>query len=211
MIRKKSFKVILAGIVLVTYLALSFCLRANSDNYSKNIKETQAKNKINALKQAYNGGNSQFITNPDDKMVVINVVNFGRKNPFKPYQKSSITKGNKGNLDTPMDIPPPPTFDPNAENQLQELLQAKVSGILYDPNGKSVAIINVKGADYMVRKGDSLFGYTVKSISKNSTSIAYGNNVYSVNVGEIIGQDTLNYDPVVRNKQSFGGMQYNSR
>jgi len=208
MIRKKRSKIILAGIVLAAYLALSFCLRANSDNYSQKIKEQQAKSKINSIKGQYNNTNTALATNPDDKMVVINVVNFGRKNPFKPYEKVSMTKGN---LSKPIDIPPPPTLDPTMATQLQDLVSAKVSGILYDPNGKSVAIINVKGADYMVRRGDSLFGYTVRSIGKTSTSIAYGNNVYEVNVGDVIGQESINYDPVQRQNQSFGGTQRYSR
>ena len=136
-------------------------------------------------------------------MVIVNVVNFGRKNPFKPYKKYSMVSGDLG---IPSDIPPPPMFNPEADNQLKNLMEAKVNGILYDPSGKSVAILNIKGSDYMVRQHDSIFGFYVENITKNKITISYGNNTYSVSVGQVIGQDAINNDPVVRNYQNFGGM-----
>jgi len=204
MIRKKSFKILFAGIVLVTYLVLSFCLKAQSNDLSgKNITQ-QRKTTTNSAYSLNNQKKPSAVSN-DEEMVIVNVVNFGRKNPFKPYKKYSVVTGDLG---IPSDIPPPPMFDPAAENQLKNLMSAKVSGILYDPGGKSVAIINVKGADYMVRQNDSIFGYYIGRVTKNSVTISYGNNTYSVNVGEVIGQDSINYDPVVRSNQNFGSMNY---
>ncbi|HBG49994.1 MAG TPA: hypothetical protein DDW90_10990 [Cyanobacteria bacterium UBA9971] len=205
MIRKKSFKIIFAGIVLVTYLVLSFCLKAQSNDLSgKNITK-QRKTTTNSAYSLNNQKKPSSVSNDDEEMVIVNVVNFGRKNPFKPYKKYSMVTGDLG---IPSDIPPPPMFDPAADNQLKSLMESKVNGILYDPSGKSVAIINVKGSDYMVRQNDSIFGFYIGRITKNKVTISYGNNTYNVSVGEVIGQESLNYDPVVRNNQNFGGMNY---
>ena len=204
MIRKKSFKIIFAGIVLVTYLVLSFCLKAQSNDLSGNKITNQRKTATNSAFSSNNQKKPSSVSN-DDEMVIVNVVNFGRKNPFKPYKKYSMVTGDLG---IPSDIPPPPMFDSAADNQLRNLMAAKVSGILYDPGGKSVAIINVKGSDYMVRQNDSIFGFYIGKVTKNTVTISYGNNTYNVSVGEVIGQDSLNYDPVVRNNQNFGSMNY---
>lgn len=210
MIRKKSLKIVFAGIVLVTYLALSFCLKAQSSDLSgKTVGKQRTLANISASAINKQKKTSSASKNKDE-MVVVNVVNFGRKNPFKPYKKYNIVTGNvnTGDLGIPYDIPPPPTFDPAADNQLKNLMAAKVNGILYDPNGKSVAIINVKGSDYMVRQNDSVFGFYVGKITKNLVTVSYGNNTYNVSVGQVIGQEAINYDPVVRNNQNFGGMNY---
>jgi hypothetical protein len=205
MIRKKSFKITLAGIVLVTYLVLSFCLKAQSNDLSGKTAVRQ-RNTLNNLASSINKQKkASSASNNSEKMVIVNVVNFGRKNPFKPYKKYSVVNGALG---IPSDIPSPPMFDPNAGNQLKNLMEAKVNGILYDPDGKSVAIINVKGSDYMVRQNDSIYGFYVKSITKNTVSIGYGNNTYNVNVGQVIGQDQIKSDPVIRSNQNFGGVGY---
>ncbi len=197
-IREKSFIILFSGIVLMTYLVLSFCLQAQSTN--------KLKEKPVAQKNAVNKSQKQAVSvNSGDEMVIVNVVNFGRQNPFKPYKKYSVVTGDLG---IPGDIPLPPAFDEQSENQLKNLMESKVSGILYDPYGKSIAIINVKGTDYMVRERDSLFDFRIKKITKNNVTITCGNNTYVAGVGEIIGQDSINYDPVVRSNQSFGGMGY---
>lgn len=203
MIRKKSFKILFAGIVLVTYLALSFCLKAQSTALSGKRIANQKNTTNNSVSSSNNQKKPYSVSNNDDEMVIVSVVNFGRKNPFKPYKKYSMVTGDLG---IPSDIPPPPTFDPTADNQIRTMVEAKVNGILYDPSGKSVAIINIKGSDYMVRQNDTLFGFCVGQISKNRVNISYGNNTYGVSVGEIVGQ--VNRDPVTRNNQNFGGMGY---
>jgi len=204
MIRKKSLKIILAGIVITTYLALSFCLQAQSNNLAGKTSVKQGNTAKNSVSSSNKQKNNTSVSN-DEEMVIVNVVNFGRKNPFKPYKKYSVVTGDLG---IPSDIPPPPMFDPAAENNLKNLLAAKVNGILYDPNGKSVAIINVKGADYMVRQNDSIYDFYIRNITKSNVTITYRNNAYSVKVGQVIGQDAINYDPVVRNAQNFAGMNY---
>lgn len=195
----------MAGIVLVTYLALSFCLKAQSNDLSEKMLDSNRYIASNPTSNINSTKKPVSVSQDDEEMVIVNVVNFGRKNPFKPYKKFSMTTGDLG---VPADIPPPPNFDPTADNQLKNLMEAKVNGILYDPSGKSVAIINVKGSDYMVAQNNSIYGFYVKNITKNTVTIGYGNNTYSVNVGEVIGQDAINPDPVVRSNQSFGGMGY---
>lgn len=201
-IRKKSFKILLSGIVLVTYLVLSFCMKAQSNETSV---KTNSNRSVSGQNTGYSSTAKKAVSKNDDKMVTVSVVNFGRKNPFKPYKKFSVVTGDLG---LPSDIPPPPEFNPTAGSGLRELMAAKVSGILYDPDGKSVAIINVKGMDYMVRQSDSIYGYYVQKITKNRVTLRYGNNTYSASVGDVIGQGELSQDPVVRGNQSFGGMGY---
>ena len=205
MIRKKRLKILLAGVFSITYLTLSFCLQAQSSGLSNKMTEKQknaAKYSAASLKGSKKNSSA---SKSNDEMVVVNVVNFGRKNPFKPYKKFSMVNGD---LAIPADIPSPPMFDPNAENQLKNLMQAKVNGILYDPSGNSVAIINVKGADYMVRQNDSIYGFYIERVTKNKVTISCGNNKYNVSVGQVIGQNDINYDPVVRGNQNFGGTGY---
>lgn len=198
-IRKISLKILFSGIVLTTYLVLSFCLQAQSGNLSANKSKPKATNKTNKNFSLKNQG---FPIKNNDKMVTVSVVNFGRKNPFQPYKKYSMVSGN---LSLPTDIPPPPMFDPYASSAIKNLISAKVSGILYDPSGKSVAVINIKGSDYMVSKNNSVFGYYVENITRDKVSLRYNNNRYSVSVGEAVG---INNDPVQRNSESFGGNSY---
>lgn len=174
-LQKKKLKILLAGSVLVTYLILSFCAFAQTGNSRGKPVKSPAK----------------------EKTVIVNVVNFGRDNPFQPYGKRSIVSGN---LEGPSDLPPPPMFDPSVDNSLQKLIEARVNGILYDPYGKSAAIINISGADYMMGKNDSVFGYQVKNITKDKVTLKYGSNTYSVSVGQIVGQDQIKYDPVIRSR-----------
>lgn len=177
--------VLLTGTVLVTYLLLCFCLQAQSNNVPKKLP----------VKRTYASQNRE-------KTVIVNVSSLGRDNPFRPYKSFRTPAGSYG------DIPPPPMLDPFNSDQLRNLVEARVNGILYDPYGKSVAIINVKGSDYMVNKNDSIFGFYVENISKNQVTLSYGNNRYSVSVGGVVSQsatNTINSDPVVRNGQYFGG------
>ena len=203
MIRKKSLKIIPAGIVLATYLALSFCLKAQSTDHSDKTIIKQGNTIKNSVSNKQTKSSSA--SKDDEEMVIVNVVNFGRKNPFKPYKKYNMVTGDLG---IPSDIPSPPLLDPAADNQLKNLAEAKVNGILYDPDGKSFAIINIKGSDYMVSKNDSVYGFCVDKITKDKVTISYGNNIYNVSAGEAIGQNSIQYDPVKRNNQNFGSMGY---
>jgi hypothetical protein len=200
MIRKNSLKLYLAGIVLVTYLALSFCLKAESNNLSG--KSPSGQGSVKSILAKSTQGKKRQANSSKDKMVTINVVNFGRKNPFMPYKKYNMVTGDTG---IPADIPPPPHFGVDGQSQLRDLVDAKVNGILYDPYGKSIAILNIKGSDYMVARNNSVLGFYIENVTRDTVTVRYGSNVYCVNVGDTIGNDSINFDPVRRSTQSFGG------
>lgn len=132
---------------------------------------------------------------PKEEKVIISVNNFGRANPFLPFQEESVVTGRSVNT-----LPPPPMYEPDPE--IEKLLQVKVSGILYDPSGSS-AIINVDNQDYLVHKGDMLFDYYVKDITKDKVAVKYRNNVYKAGIGEVIGE--VKADPVKGINKRFGG------
>ncbi len=212
MININYLKIFSAGIVLTAYIALSFCLKAQSNDLSdqkiaeqRNMSSAASRTLENVLEESSNKSNKE-------DTVIIDVVSFGRDNPFKPYRKYSIITGDMGipgvPADLAKDISPPPLYTPGTDNKLQDLMSSKVSGILYDPDGKSTAIINVKDADYMVRTGDSIFGFNILKINKNKVTLEYNNNTYSVSPGEVIESEGITVDPVIRNAPQFAGAGY---
>lgn len=139
-----------------------------------------------------------------DKMVSIPVENLGRPNPFLPPNEaniaSSVPSGNlKYDLLEPLDVP---SADPTA----QKIVTTKVSGIMYDKSSPS-AILNIEGADYLVRSGDVINGYKVLSISKNMVTVQMGSNIYKAGVGQLVtdGQVDVNYNKVANLSKKFGG------
>lgn len=127
----------------------------------------------------------------DNDLVTISINNFGRSNPFRPFQRKSITVSD--NYDMPkLDIPQPPSYAP--DESITALLNIKVNGILYDKL-KSSAIININGSDYLVHKGDFLFDFHVKDITEDKVAVKYKGNVYRAGIGEII-EGIVNPNPV---------------
>ena len=86
-------------------------------------------------------------------------------------------------------------------------MASKVNGILYDPYAKSVAIVNIKGSDYMVHKGDIVHEIMVANITKNNITLKYGENSYTVGVGEI-AEGNIEYDSVKRKEKIFAQTEY---
>lgn len=136
----------------------------------------------------------------DSDLVTISINNFGRSNPFKPFQRKSITVAD--NYDMPkLDIPQPPSYAP--DESITALLNIKVNGILYDKT-KSSAIININGSDYLVHKGDFLFDFHVKDITQDKVAVKYKGNVYLAGIGEII-EGIVNPNPVNKRGMTLPG------
>lgn len=137
----------------------------------------------------------------NEDTVIVDVGSYGRSNPFKPFYEKSLVVGN--DLYAPsqpplMDIPQPPAFNP--DSSVAKLLKIKVNGILYD-SVRSSAIINIDDNDYMVHKGDKVFDFYIKDISRDKITVRAGNNLYKAGIGEIIeGQ-------VDSNSPSMPGLQ----
>lgn len=140
-----------------------------------------------------------------DKMVSISVENLGRSNPFVPLGESASQTASIPQDRLKYDLPEPletPSADPGA----QKVVTTKVSGIMYDKNNPS-AILNIDGADYLVRSGDVINGYKVLSISKSVVTVQMGRNIYKAGVGQLVdsGQGSVNYNTVANLSDKFGG------
>jgi|GEM_PF-2671756 len=161
---------------------------ANNTNQPVYLALSQPKNN--------NSNNQQPNTfvNSDEETVIINVSNFGRSNPFKPFVEKSLIIDSVFQNPLINNIPKPPEYDPDPN--FSTLFGIKVSGILYDAS-KPSAIINVDNSDYLVHKGDFLFNFYVKDITSDKIAIKYGNNIYRAGIGEII-EGIINVNPVQR-------------
>jgi len=163
--------------------------------------DSMAANNINAGMEENRGEQEQKAIDKkplnyadNEKMVVVNVTNIGRKDPFRPYQERNITVAS-------YNIPPPPVYAPDPA--IKKLIQVKVNGILYDSRRPS-AIVNINNSDYLVHIGDNIFNYYIQDIIPDRVIIRYGNNTYRAGIGEIIEGDVA-VNPVNTSTQAFGG------
>ena len=99
-----------------------------------------------------------------------------------------------------------PLDAPVADETAQKIVTTKVSGIMYDKSNPS-AILNIEGADYLVRSGDVINGYKVLAISKNNVTVQKGSNIYKAGVGQLVadGQVDVTYNNVANLNKKFGG------
>jgi len=158
--------------------------------------ETSVGAKISTLKDI-------GVASDNEEKVVISIINFGRNNPFKPYDPK---KRKSDGVDLG-DIPYPPSYLSEEDEGYKLLLSTVVSGILYDPHAKSVAIVKIKNDDYMLHKGDIVEGIIVENIAKNSITLRYGQNTYTRAVGNIV-DGNINYDSVERQEKIFAQTGY---
>lgn len=130
------------------------------------------------------------------KMVSIVVTNTGRDNPFMPAGEG-VSHGSFSYLP-----PPPETLPTNTD--ATKVMNTTISGILYDKYSPS-AILNIEGADYLVKKGDIINHYRVLSIGRNNVIVQLGNNIYQAGVGELLTLTNLNYNTIANLNKKFGG------
>ncbi len=131
--------------------------------------------------------------------VIVPVSAGGRVDPFMPYmQKEALAKQPK------FELIAPPTTIPEADPVVDELVQTKISGIMYD-QARPSAIVNFGGEDQLVHKGDIVKGYNIVNITKNSVVIKYKNNIYQATVGQSL-DDGVNLNPVSGLSNQFGGV-----
>jgi hypothetical protein len=147
----------------------------------------------------------EFSDDDDEEKVVISIVNFGRKNPFEPYRgKRGIRIRSEKKNNQFDDIPEPPLYSGEVSKDIETLMASTINGILYDPYDRSVAIVNINGTEYMVHKGDLVHGMLIKDISEKAVTLQYGNNTYTMRVGDIIEGEVKGED-VQRNSRVFAG------
>lgn len=139
--------------------------------------------------------NSNIAVAVGEKKVIFTLSDRVRSNPFVPYT-NAIGRSVKAGY------PEPPATLPIA-NDAEKVMTTTISGILYDQYSPS-AILNIQGADYLVKKGDVINKYKVTNISSSTVTVKLGSNVYSAGVGEQIN-GKLDYNVVSDLSNKFGG------
>ena len=104
----------------------------------------------------------------------------GRTAPFVPYRERNLSYSSLNFGDLPL-----PPASGSMDETLNNLITAKVTGILYDENSPS-ALINVLDDDYLVKKGDKIESFEIAGISKDYVAIKTGTNIYRAKVGDIV-------------------------
>lgn len=130
------------------------------------------------------------------KMVFVSVSNSGRSNPFLP--------ANENVLPPSLSYLAPPPEVALKDSDAGKVMSTTISGILYDKNNPS-AIINIEGADYLVKTGDTIHNYKVLSITQNQVLVQLGKNIYKAGVGELLSETDLNYNVIANLNKKFGG------
>ncbi len=133
-----------------------------------------------------------------DKSVVVAVSSGGRADPFLPYGAVEAMK-NKPKFD----LIAPPLEIPEADPVVDEVMQTKISGIMYEKNRPS-AIVNFGESDQLVHKGDTIKGLKILDITKNTVVIKYKSNIYQATVGQTLDSG-VNLNPVSGLNNQFGG------
>jgi len=130
-----------------------------------------------------------------EKKILITVAASGRSNPFLPAGE------NFGASSVPQFalLPPPEVLSTGSD--ASNVMGTTISGILYDKYSPS-AVINIKGTDYLVKRGDVINGYSVLGIGKDQVIVQLGKNVYKAGVGELLTLSGLNVSNL---NKKFGG------
>ena len=174
-------------------------IQANNNSTAKPEQEEKALNAIEKaeLKKKQDAQKENQI-GLSSNSVIIPVSAGGRSDPFVPYnQQQAISRVPK------FEMIAPPTVIPDADPVIDELVETKISGIMYDPARPS-AIVNFGGTDQLVHKGDVVKGYKILNITKNCVVIKYKANIYQATVGQSLN-DGINLNPVSNLSKSFGG------
>ncbi len=135
----------------------------------------------------------------NNSMVAMSVEDMGRSDPFLPESEKIVVKPKPKNNDL---LPPPESIV--VDSTATDVMGTKVSGIMFDSINPS-AIINISGADYLVRSGDIINGYKVLSIGRDTVTVQFGSNIYKAGVGELFTGDGINFNTISNLETKFGG------
>lgn len=135
------------------------------------------------------------------KSVITIPVGMVKANPFVPY-RDFTENAVVNDVPTFSLVEPPEAVNTNSD--AARVMDTVVSGILYDKYSPS-AIINIEGNDYLVKKGDVVNNYKVLGITQDSVTVKLGSNSYTAGIGEILTEETVNYNEVSNLKNKFGG------
>lgn len=128
-----------------------------------------------------------------EKKIKLAVNETSRKNPFVPYTSSATSRPS---------YPEPPANLLNSSDAAKAM-KTSITGILYDKYSPS-AIINIQGADYLVKVNDTIYNYKILGITPTTVTVKLGANVYSAGVGEQISGE-IDYNVISNLNKKFGG------
>lgn len=137
----------------------------------------------------------------NNSMVAMSVEDMGRSDPFLPESEKVVVKPKPKNFDL---MPPPESIV--VDSTATDVMATKVSGIMFDSINPS-AILNISGADYLVRSGDIINGYKILSIGRDTVTVQFGSNVYKAGVGELFTGDGINFNTISNLESKFGGIK----
>lgn len=140
------------------------------------------------------GTNNQNMMNNQMARVRYYGGSVGRLDPFNPKSSSGADL---------FEIIVPPV-DPTPDTETQALMSLRISGIMYTPEAPS-AIINIKGQDQLVRRGDKFDGFSVEKITKDKVTVKAGVNVYTASVGEILNIEQVGINSIPNLGKKFAG------
>ena len=180
--------------------------------------EQTSKKKGSSKADGKDASTEDIISMDDEKMVMMTVSDTGRSDPFLPAYEAARNPNAQAeaaareraardkvlsDAKLKFDLVEPPARVANSEDA-QKVMTTKVSGIIYDVDSPS-AILNIEGADYLVRSGDVVNGYKILAIARDVVTVQYGVNVYKAGVGELLATDGINYNTISNLENKFGG------
>lgn len=193
---KKRRVQIACGIISVAVLSVIITIKANQHDFYADqsiplYMQTAAVQKQNKTTA---DGDIEIVSETinTDTMVTINLENAGRSDPFLP----PFVSGHGSDYDMPPE-------EAGSDADAMEVIKTKVSGIMYD-NYNPVAILNIDGADYLVKSGETINNYKVLQISPSTVTVQLGANTFKAGVGQMFSEDDMKYV-----NDSFGSRRRN--
>ena len=152
-----------------------------------------------------NGEDAINFDNGEDNSLMVSLGTSGRQHPFLPHARAKARVNQVTDFDAvPFEIIEPPTtylVDP----AINKLLEAKITGILYDSASPS-AVVVIDGVDEFVKVGDKIFGYTISQITRDKVVISYGSNTFTASIGQLFSQQEMTMGRTVPNlEKKFSG------
>lgn len=174
-----------------------------------NEEENQEQPQEQAAQEEENNDNYEnalnFGSGQEDNSMMVSLGTPRRQNPFVPHKRATINNASNAEFDSvPFEIIEPPT-SVTVDSNINNLLEAKITGILYDAQSPS-AVVVINGVDEFVKTGDKIFGYTITSITRDKVVISYGKNTFTASIGQLFSPEDMTSGRVVPNlEKKFAG------
>ena len=157
------------------------------------------------VEEENNGEDAINFENGEDNSIMVSLGTSGRQHPFLPHARAKAKANQVSDFAAvPFEIIEPPTTYV-ADPAITKLLEAKITGILYDSASPS-AVVVIDGVDEFVKVGDKIFGYTISQITRDKVVISYGSNTFTASIGQLFSQQEMTMGRAVPNlEKKFSG------